>query len=288
MEVEMDYKADVIGYWSEIKLDIIQRYAAEYSKVMCAEKQKQKGFYHLYIDGFSGAGVHISKVKRELISGSPINALKVEPPFKEYHFVDLNSKKIRALEKYVAGRIDTEVHKGDCNSVLLDKVFPKVSYGQYRRGLCLLDPYGLQLNWEVIKTAGQMKSIEIFLNFPLMGINRNVLWRNPDDPRLHPANKERMNKFWGDNSWQTLAYTPSKQMNFFGEPELEKEGNETIAEGFRQRLIKVAGFKHVPAPMPMRNSTGAIVYYLYFATPHPVGGKIVDYIFDKYRLAGVM
>ena len=44
----------------------------------------------------------------------------------------------------------------------------------------MLDPYGLHLDWEVIETAGKMRSIEIFLNFPIMDMNRNALWRNPD------------------------------------------------------------------------------------------------------------
>jgi hypothetical protein len=44
----------------------------------------------------------------------------------------------------------------------------------------LLDPYGLHLNWEVIQAAGNMKSIDLFVNFPIMDINRNALWRNPD------------------------------------------------------------------------------------------------------------
>ena len=50
---------------------------------------------------------------------------------------------------------------------------------QYKRGLCVLDPYGLNLNWEVMKTAGQMKSIDMFLNFMVMDMNRNVLWKDP-------------------------------------------------------------------------------------------------------------
>lgn len=186
----------------------------------------------------------------------------------------------------MAGRGDTHLYDGDCNSILLNKVFPQATYEQYRRGLCLLDPYGLHLNWEVIKTAGQMKSIEIFLNFPVMDMNRNVLWRKQNDSRIRPDDVQRMNAFWGDESWRNIAFTPSRQSNLFGEPEIEKEDNETIAEGFRERLKKVAGFKYVPAPMPMRNSTGATVYYLFFASANSTGSRIVEHIFNKYRLRG--
>jgi three-Cys-motif partner protein len=64
--------------------------------------------------------------------------------------------------------------------VLLENIFPNVKYENYRRALCLLDPYGLHLKWEVIQTAGRMGTIDMFLNFPIMDMNRNALWRNPE------------------------------------------------------------------------------------------------------------
>jgi len=56
-----------------------------------------------------------------------------------------------------------------------------------------------------------------------------------------------------------------------------------VAEAFRRRLKNVAGFAEVPEPLPMRNSTGAIVYYLFFASQKPVALKIVKDILEKYR-----
>jgi hypothetical protein len=35
--------------------------------------------------------------------------------------------------------------------------------------------------------------------------------------------------------------------------------------------------------MPMRNDQGALVYYLYFASPNKTGASIVSDIFKKYR-----
>ena len=45
----------------------------------------------------------------------------------------------------------------------------------------------------------------------------------------------------------------------------------------------MAGFAYVPSPIPMRNSNGAVIYYLYFALPNKTGAKIVEEIFVKYR-----
>jgi three-Cys-motif partner protein len=268
-------KFDEIGYWSEIKLDIVKDYASAYSRILTAQKRPK--LYHVYIDAFAGAGVHISKTTKDYIPGSPLNALMINPPFREYHLIDLQPEKIDILNQLTSSIENIYIYPGDCNDILLREVFPRVSFEDYRRGLCLLDPYGLHLNWGVIKTAGEMKSIEIFLNFPVADMNRNVLWRNPQG--VAPADVDRMNAFWGDDSWRNIAY--STKRNLFGYP--EKEDNETVAEGFRQRLKKVAGFSYVPEPLPMRNSRNAIVYYLFFASQKPVASRIIADIFNRYR-----
>jgi three-Cys-motif partner protein len=270
---------DAIGYSSEVKLDILKDYAAAYSTIFCAEQQR--GLFHAYIDAFAGAGVHISKTTGKFVPGSPLNALYVQPPFREYYFIDLDQVKVSALKSLAGSRSEVHVYGGDCNRILLEDVFPNVRYQDFRRGLCLLDPYGLHLDWEVIQKAGRMKSIEIFLNFPVADINRNVLWRHPE--RVDPADIERMSTFWGDRSWQEVAYTTRRDL--FGHR--EKEDNETISEAFRRRLQKVAGFKYVPHPLPMRNSRGAVVYYLFFASQKPAGERIVEDVFEKHRRRGI-
>ena len=62
----------------------------------------------------------------------------------------------------------------------------------------------MNLDWEVIQAAGQMKSIEIFLNFMVMDMNMNVLWKNPDN--VPSSQLVRMDAFWGDRSWRNTLY----------------------------------------------------------------------------------
>jgi three-Cys-motif partner protein len=269
---------DEIGYWSEVKLEIVRQYATKYSQVVT--NQKRPSFHHVYIDGFAGAGMHISKSTGEFVEGSPLNALAVKPPFKEYFLVDLDGTKVEHLRDLVRARNDVHILHGDCNEVLLRQVFPHVRYEDYRRGLCLLDPYGLHLDWEVVLEAGHMRSLEIFLNFPVMDMNRNALWHEPD--KVSARNQHRMNRFWGDDSWRRLLYRPAPQLGLFGLEE-EKLDNAAVADAYRLRLVEVAGFKFVPAPLPMRNSTGAVVYYLFFASQNQTGETILKAIFDSYR-----
>lgn len=272
-------KFDEIGYWSELKLEIIKKYAAAYSAILSAQTSPR--LKHLYIDAFAGAGIHLSKATGEFVPGSPLNALQVTPPFFEYHFIDLDSSKAQNLKGLIGQRPDVKIYQGDCNQILLEKVFPHARYEQYRRALCLLDPYGLHLTWEVIKTAGQLKTIDMFLNFPVADMNRNVLWRNPEGVREDDI--KRMTTFWGDDSWRNIAY--SSHEDLFG-PVEEKEDNQTIVDSFCARLTQVAGFEYVPKPLPMRNSKEAVVYYLIFASQKPVASKIVQDVFAAYQQHG--
>jgi three-Cys-motif partner protein len=271
-------KYDEIGYWSELKLDIIREYATAYSTIISAQKYSR--LYHIYIDAFAGAGQHISKITGDWIPGSPLNALQIKPPFREYHLIDLDSKKVDSLRDVAGSYSNVQIYEGDCNKILLDEILPKAKWEDYRRALCLLDPYGLHLQWPVIELAGTMKSVEIFLNFPIYDMNLNVLRRNTD--KVYPQQAARLTSYWGDESWRQAAYDTTG--NLFGWE--EKQGNDAVVSAFRERLKKVAGFKYVPEPIPMRNRNNAVVYYLFFASHKPVAAHIVAQIFEKYRNIG--
>jgi three-Cys-motif partner protein len=271
-------RLDEIGYWSEIKLEIVRKYASAYSRIL-SNQSFIKG--HIYIDAFAGAGTHISKTSGQAVAGSPVNAMQIEPAFTELHFIDMEGTRTTELRRLAEGDPRVIVHEGDCNDILLRDVFPRCRYEDYRRALCLLDPYGLNVNWEVLRVAGRMKGIEVFYNFMIMDANMNVFMRDPT--KVTPAQASRMDAVWGDDSWRSAAYKTTQDL--FGNTE-EKAANQDIAEAFRTRLKTIAGFAYVPPPIPMRNSRGAVVYYLYFASPNKTANDIVSQIFDKYRSKG--
>jgi three-Cys-motif partner protein len=269
---------DEIGNWSELKLEIIKKYAVAYSTILSV--QTKASLFHVYIDAFAGAGQHVSKSTQEFVPGSPLNALAVRPQFREFHLIDIAPEKIEHLRELVGARRDVFIYQGDCNEILLRDVFPRVRYDQYRRGLCVLDPYGLHLDWSVIATAGQMRSLDLFVNFPVQDMNRNVFWHNPE--RVDDTQIRRMNLFWGDESWRSVVY--ETKWNLFNFP--EKEPNEVIAQAFKRRLKEEAGFDFVPEPLAMENSRGAIVYYLFFASQNKTAEKIAREIFARYQKQG--
>ncbi len=274
-----DFRPDSVGYWTEVKLEIVKKYAAAYATILA----KQPGIKRfIYIDGFAGSGKVWSEDTQAEILGSAENALSINPRFSEFHLIDLDKTKASQLKELKKRHENIEVYEGNCNEILLEKVFPRCKFEDRARGLCLLDPYGLHVHWPVLLAAGQMKTIEIFYNFSIMDANMNVLKHIPE--KVTEKSKKRMDKAWGDRSWTQVAYT--EQPSLFG-PQPQKTDNDALATAFRQRLQKVAGFDYVPEPMPMRNSNGSIIYYLFFASSNSTGEKIVKEIFEKYRKMGV-
>jgi three-Cys-motif partner protein len=271
-----ELRIDEIGYWSEVKLAILAEYARRYNQILRSNRLKS-----IYIDGFAGAGHHKAKGSDRIIEGSPARALNVKPAFDEYFLVDMDPLRAGALTGLGGGKSNVHVYEGDCNEILIQTVFPQIRWENFQRALCILDPYGLHLDWKVIQTAAATKVIEIFLNFPVMDMQMNVFWANAD--RASEENRNRMTRFWGDESWRDAAYSPVQGL--FGEMH-EKNSIETITKAFQVRLRQIAGFEYVPDPIPMRNTKGAIVYFLFFAAHNRTAHKIVKYIFDRYNKHG--
>jgi hypothetical protein len=49
----------------------------------------------------------------------------------------------------------------------------------------------------------------MLLNFPVVDMNRNAIWRNPE--KTPQDGIDRMNRFWGDESWRQASYAKSRQ-----------------------------------------------------------------------------
>jgi three-Cys-motif partner protein len=205
--------------------------------------------------------------------------VNVEPPFTELHFVEENEAKAAALARATKEDSRVRVHHGDANLVLLSEILPRCRFEDYARAVCLLDPYGLTVDWNVIRTIGQMKSVEIFFNFMVVGANRNVLWRRPEV--VPPGRLLLMDRVWGDRTWTNAVY--KQDQDLFGLTSPQKVPNEEVAAAYRKRLRDVAGFEYVPEPIAMKNTRGATVYYLFFASPSKTGHGIVADIFKRYR-----
>jgi Protein of unknown function (DUF5131) len=124
-------KYDEIGYWSELNLDIVRKYATAYSTILNKQRSIRK---HLYVDAFAGAGKHISKKTGDFVAGSSRNALLIDPPFSEVHHIDLDQTKAAQLRKDIGDRQDVYIHRlGDRRR----RVRPRCTTDETIRDQCL-------------------------------------------------------------------------------------------------------------------------------------------------------
>ena len=266
---------DQLGDWSQIKHEILDKYAHAYTTIVTQQPIIKRV---LYLDAYAGSGFGVDRDTGEQLRGSALRALAVTPPFHELHFVEQDEAKATVLEQTVNADRRAKVHRGDGLRTLTDALLPRCRWDDYHRALCLLDPYDLSVPFTLVQEIARMRSVEIFYNFMIMDANRNVLWRRTD--LVPPERLAKMDLVWGDRSWQNALY--AIEPDLFGGT-LRKVPNEDVAEAFRKRIRDVAGFKYVPAPIAMKNSVGATIYYVFFATHNKTGAKIVDDIFTKYR-----
>jgi three-Cys-motif partner protein len=266
----VDIVRDELGPWSIDKLEIVQKYATAYGKVM-----ERFPLHPIYIDGFAGSGHNVERATGEPVEGSPLRVLDIKPGFEEYYFIDIDGGKLDELKSTTRSRLNVFFYNEDANEALL-RIIPTVKYTDFKRALCVLDPYGLDVDWKVLVAAAKQKTIEIFFNFSIMHINRNILRHNRDT--VSQKQYDRMMRAWGDDSWQRELF--STDDNLFGEP--EKVNNWTVAEAFRKHLHDVAGFAYVPEPVAMKNSKNAVLYFWFFASQNSTGAKIAKDIFKHY------
>jgi three-Cys-motif partner protein len=266
---------DEVGPWTLLKHDIVQYYAETYSNVIEAHRKKNAAFHleRFYIDGYASAGHTIDKTTKKIVEGSALRVLNhVTPPFQSYFFVEKDHKRFEALEKACAGRSEVQLFEGDANDVLPRDVFPRVRHAERERAFCLLDPYHeADLSWNTVKAAADTGAIDVLIHFPIYSMNINVF------RRAGPKDEERVNLYWGDSSWKTIAYEEDFQPNFLGEEWRNKVDNATIVNAYLKRLVDVAGFKGTSPPIPMRNRPGNVIYYLIFASCNaPTGVRVVN------------
>jgi three-Cys-motif partner protein len=278
------------GAWTQDKLERIRSYLVEYTKIFT--KNAAASFYTtIYVDALAGTGYRTDSQRdirqenlfpelnetdaQEFLKGSTRIALEVEPPFDQFVFVekiegrvdDLNILKAQFPEK--ADRI--KILQGDCNQRL--KKWCDETNWQKHRAVVFLDPYGMQVSWELIETIAKTRAIDLWILFPLgMAVNR-MLTRGERPPKKWAENLTRI---FGSDEWQKEFYRTEIVDTLFGDQytvEAKDADFKKISKYFVCRLKNV--FPHVSEnPHPLRNSRNVPLFLLCFAAGNPNKGHI--------------
>jgi hypothetical protein len=99
--------------------------------------------------------------------------------------------------------------------------------------------------------AGKSKAVDMFLNSPIIDINRNALLRSPE--KAPQAGIDRMNRFWGGQSWRQAAYVENDQHNLFFGPELVKQSNDAVVKAFQEHCGRLLPMRCYGSRPPEEN-----------------------------------
>ena len=274
---------DVIGPWSEDKLLLLRKYLHAYTLIMQGQADWCRNGYH-YIDAFAGTGRPRARDEERFIDGSPRVALTIQHPFNSYTFIEKSPWRVQRLQELQQEFPTRSIRilEDDCNRAITTEVTPRIRYEHFNRGLIFLDPFSMNVEWPTIEQIAETKALEVFMNFPVMALNRTAL---PNDPNtLTIAQIERMNRFWGSTEWRDDIYEEIPSL--FGPVEVKIRRTTGVRLGrlFKERLGEV--FSHVTEPLVMVNSKNAPLYCLISAGHNATGARIVGEIFEGYKRLG--
>lgn len=286
--MKKSHAENVVGPWARQKLDALESYLAAYHDVM-----KNQPFKLIYIDAFAGAG--LSRVRaseqdeaglclfldseqeaaqEEFIEGSPRRALRAGRGFDQYYFFDADERRAKMLQQ-----LKDEHPKREINIEVADanpgvrRLARRFLISPYARGVAFLDPYGPHLHWTTVKALADTRQVDVIINFPLgLAINRLVT-RNPNIPQNW---KDLLDQCFGTHEWYDLAY--EHHDGLFGDSLIQKskETAERLLGLYHQRLKDAFG--HTVLPSLVRNTRGAPLYYLMWASSHGRGVSIAEHI----------
>jgi three-Cys-motif partner protein len=294
------------GDWTTAKLDVLAKYLASYTTALKDKPSKEHPFRKGYIDAFAGTGYRDAKrdsdgdgslqaslllpdlaeqEPQELLDGSARLALKTEPRFDRYVFIERSVERCAQLEALKAEfphlAMDIQIRQGDANTEIQDLCRRN---WRSHRAVLFLDPYGMQVEWKTIAAIAKTEAIDLWLLFPLgIGVNR-LLTKSGEIPESW---RRRLDLLLGNETWYDEFYRVERKGTLFGETDhIIKATTETIGRYFNDRLKSV--FPAVAEqPRVLRNSANCPLYLLCFAAGNEHGAPIALRIANHLLTKGV-
>ena len=280
------------GEWTSTKLDVLAKYLAAYTTALKDKPSPERAFRKAYIDAFAGTGYRTARRERDedtssttlpfpdlaeaapqqLLDGSARLALKAQPQFDRYIFIDRDAKRCSELEalkvEFPNLAANIRVEQGEANAEI-QKICAKD--WSAHRAVLFLDPYGMQVEWKTIEAVAATKAIDLWLLVPLgMGMNRLA----PKSGKLPESWRQRMNAFLGTADWYDEFYKVETKPTLFGDHQVQvKASMDVMARYFNDRLKQVfAGVAEEPGVL--WNSSKNPLYMFCFAVGNERGKDI--------------
>ena len=277
------------GDWTSDKLERLRKYLHEYTKIM-----NKQPFQYFYVDAFAGTGYRALKKEEnfekgylldfdledahEFLDGSVRIALQIKPQFKRYIFIEKDINRYHELEKikdvfpHLKERINIE--NSEANRYLQD--FCGKTNWYKTRAVLFLDPYGMEVSWDTIKSIANTKSIDVWILFPL-GVAVNRLLRK--DGNIDKVWRNKLDIFFGTSDWYDAFYRCEEEDTLFGvESRTKKVANFPAIEKYFINRLKSLFPSVAENPLVLYNSKKNPLYLLCFAASNEKGAQIAKRI----------
>lgn len=279
------------GRWTDEKLARLGKYLHEHMKIFTVN-ERARHFETVYVDAFAGSGSWVDTAPPaatsdlfgpshsddqpesedgQLRKGSAEIALRVEPPFGRYVFIEKNRDRVTQLEQLqvrfprLASRI--EIACREANAFLQD--WCRATDWHDHRAVVFLDPYGMQVEWATLERIAKTRAIDLWFLFPL-GVAVNRLLMKKDTPPDVWA--RALTRLFGTEEWLTEFYREQEQQTLWGPVSaFEKHADCTGIAGFFKKRLESIFTRVANNPLPLTNSTGCPLYLLCFAAGNPKG-----------------
>jgi three-Cys-motif partner protein len=277
------------GGWSESKLDCVESYAVSYLQVM----QNQNWCDLEYVDAFAGRGRQVLRTTpvgaedalgifgdesefaraEEFLTGSAIRALRASVAstrgFDRFLFIEADQDSCDELANLVHHDFAhlepaVEITCGDANTAL-QGYLRNVDWSR-RRGLVFLDPYGLEVGWDLLMELAATKACDVWYLFPLGGVIR-MMTKSGEIPSAWSA---RLDELFGTHEWYPEFYAPSTQQSLFEPDEdvvVRDASTRHVVDYVRRRLGDA--FSAVSNAAVLRNTKGAPLFALVLGISNP-------------------
>lgn len=270
------------GFWTRAKLAVLEDYLPAF-----LQASKNRASEYVYLDAFAGDGTGIDRLTREEFKGSCRIALDaaVAGGFTRLRFFERTSKAAEletALRAEYANR-DIRVYGGDCNRQI-PNALAELQSVRWAPTFAFIDPDGMEFAWTTLAALAKHKEayrppgstkpnfkVELWLLFPTSGIVRTLAH---DPAKMTGADAERATRLFGTTRWRSIY--DARVANLMG----GREAMEEYVNLMRWLLENRLGYASTH-PLELRNTRGATIYHMIFATDHPAGERIMSDLYTK-------
>lgn len=231
---------------------------------------------------------------QRFLDGSARKALKVEPGFHRFTFIEKDPRKVGELQKLRDEFPDKpiRIECGDANEWV--QSICREGW-DYRRAVLFLDPFGMQVSWQTLETVARTKSIDVWLLFPLGVAISRLLKRDGD---IDEALCRRLDFVFGDRSWHDAFYRTDApvqpgavQRGLFDfedetpEPEYPWKADFSVIEDYFKARLRTIFAKVADNTVRLKNSKNIPLYLLFFMAGNergaPIAVKIAESIMSR-------